>query len=708
MRLIKFFTASLLFTILFPILSFAKTTIVADHTILVSNYSFTPSELTILPGETVAFINVEGLHTVNGVNSTLTGESFNNPVEFFLPEIEGIPSGVLMGEITFDQAGIYQYDCSIGFHAQLGMVASITVDAFTISDLLAAPDSVPDIWSSAFAFNTYLDTLLNGEGPFTVFVPNTAAVNEIQELMNLNQFDLLGFYDLAAALEYHVATGLWLADDLAAGMSLPTVYGQDLTISETGGVLEVDGACILSSNYLADNGVIHVIDKCLAPSGLPQATVWDIIKNSADHQLLEAAILNAYLDEELSAQNDLDPSLDLPGPFTVFAPTDAAFEAYSLDLGMTTAELLAGQFVDEIVKMHVIGNQLESGDFFDGQQLQNYLGEFNQMTVNVDGIFVEDIELQSVDLIAYNGVVHVINEIIAPEIPEVEGTCGTWTLVLEGTDIDGWEGSFIEVEVDGEIISTETVSGGFSSSFQFAVDVDSEVNLRCSSGSVTQSYKLYNTDNDLIFSSGSGSSVRPSSVFGLTACGKPKSCGDVEIEMFDSVSDGWDFGILEVHINDELYTSIPMPYGAGPQKAYIPTSIGDTLDFFYNGGAFPIENSFIVYGPDGVELANQFNINQTPENVFDLVVCADDITATIEQIDQQYTSIFPNPSTGTLNIKSDLEISRVVFYNLLGQQVYETLYNQTTLDVSSLEANNYILEIQTEKGLEFHTFSIIR
>ena len=138
-----------------------------------------------------------------------------------------------------------------------------------------------------------------------------------------------------------MATGLWLADDLEAGMSLPTVYGQDLTVSEVGGALKIDGASIISTNYLADNGVVHVIDKCLAPSGLPQATVWDIIKNSDDHQLLETAILNAYLDEELRAQNDLDPSLELPGPFTVFAPTDAAFEAYSQGLGITTAEVIA-------------------------------------------------------------------------------------------------------------------------------------------------------------------------------------------------------------------------------------------------------------------------------------------------------------------------------------------------------------------------------
>ena len=101
MKLIKFII-SLLFSLILFTLSFAQT---ADHTILVSNYSFTPSELTIAPGDKVAFINVEGLHNVNGITNTLTGDSFYNPEDFFISEIEGIASGVLMGEITFDQPG---------------------------------------------------------------------------------------------------------------------------------------------------------------------------------------------------------------------------------------------------------------------------------------------------------------------------------------------------------------------------------------------------------------------------------------------------------------------------------------------------------------------------------------------------------------------------------------------------------------------------
>ena len=68
---------------------------------LLTNRLFTPSNLTFLPGETVAFINVEGTHNVNGVKNTKTGESFNNPVDFSLPESVGTNEEVCMGARRF-------------------------------------------------------------------------------------------------------------------------------------------------------------------------------------------------------------------------------------------------------------------------------------------------------------------------------------------------------------------------------------------------------------------------------------------------------------------------------------------------------------------------------------------------------------------------------------------------------------------------------
>ena len=65
----------------------------ADHNVIVTNFEFTPSSLTVVPGETVAFINIEGLHGVNGDSSTVTGASYGNPEVFALNQAEGTIEG---------------------------------------------------------------------------------------------------------------------------------------------------------------------------------------------------------------------------------------------------------------------------------------------------------------------------------------------------------------------------------------------------------------------------------------------------------------------------------------------------------------------------------------------------------------------------------------------------------------------------------------
>lgn len=101
----------------------------ADHTVLAGNLYFSPENLTIEAGQTVAWVNEGGFHDVNGDVSAITGESFDNPVVFSLPAVSGEASGVCMGTYTFTVPGTYSYDCSIGSHAASGMVGTITVTA---------------------------------------------------------------------------------------------------------------------------------------------------------------------------------------------------------------------------------------------------------------------------------------------------------------------------------------------------------------------------------------------------------------------------------------------------------------------------------------------------------------------------------------------------------------------------------------------------
>ena len=91
------------------------------------SFYYTDTDLTVDVGDLVYWVNYGGLHDVNGNIDSQTGLSFGNPEAFQLPSISGSPEGVCMGSHTFTIPGVYTYDCSIGSHASLGMVATVTV-----------------------------------------------------------------------------------------------------------------------------------------------------------------------------------------------------------------------------------------------------------------------------------------------------------------------------------------------------------------------------------------------------------------------------------------------------------------------------------------------------------------------------------------------------------------------------------------------------
>lgn len=99
-----------------------------DHTVLVGSFYFDPPSLTVAPGESIAFINQDGFHNVNGDVNVLTGLSYGNPESFSLPAVTGDASGICMGTIILSISGTYSYDCSIPGHAANGMIGSIIVE----------------------------------------------------------------------------------------------------------------------------------------------------------------------------------------------------------------------------------------------------------------------------------------------------------------------------------------------------------------------------------------------------------------------------------------------------------------------------------------------------------------------------------------------------------------------------------------------------
>ena len=105
-----------------------------------------------------------------------------------------------------------------------------------------------------------IDTL-KGKGPFTVFAPTDAAFAKVPK-KDLDAL-LADKSKLASVLTYHVVPGTVMAKDVKAG-KVKTVQGSNLTLSTSDGV-KVDGANVVKTDIVADNGVIHVIDSVVVP-----------------------------------------------------------------------------------------------------------------------------------------------------------------------------------------------------------------------------------------------------------------------------------------------------------------------------------------------------------------------------------------------------------------------------------------------------------
>jgi uncharacterized surface protein with fasciclin (FAS1) repeats len=242
--------------------------------------------------------------------------------------------------------------------------------------------------------------VLSGEGTFTVFAPTDAAFDALDaDLLEALLADPTNL--LADILTYHVADQTLLSGDLNDGDMVTTINGEDVTISEAGGDLFVNGVLISVADLETDNGVVHVIDAVLLPTEL--TTVYDIVVNSEDHGTLEMAINTAGLDGVLSDESE---------ELTLFAPTDAAFDA--LPAGLLN-ELLDDPDGDltEVLLYHVIeGFNIEAN--ISAGNVMTLFGEEVEITISGDDIMVNDAMVTVTDLVAINGVVHVIDAVLIP------------------------------------------------------------------------------------------------------------------------------------------------------------------------------------------------------------------------------------------------------------------------------------------------------
>ena len=131
----------------------------------------------------------------------------------------------------------------------------------------------------------------------------------------------------------------------------------------------------------------------------------DIAAGSADHSTLVAAVKAAGLVETLKGA----------GPFTVFAPTNAAFNA--LPAGTVDNLLKPENKADltNVLTYHVVAGTLKAADLTNGQKLKTVQGTDLTVSIKDGKVMINGANVTAADLMASNGVIHVIDAVVLPK-----------------------------------------------------------------------------------------------------------------------------------------------------------------------------------------------------------------------------------------------------------------------------------------------------
>jgi transforming growth factor-beta-induced protein len=247
-----------------------------------------------------------------------------------------------------------------------------------------------------------VDALSNTQG-ITVFAPTDDAFKMLLTDLGATSLDDITVADLTNILLYHVIGSKAMSTDLKSGY-FPTLSksGENsisMYINVDGGVSINKNTKVTTADIAAKNGVIHVVDKVILPP-----TVVNIALDNDNFSILVQAVVKAGLVDALSGQ----------GPFTVFAPTNDAFNSLFAQLGISGINDLTAEQLIPILTYHVVAGNVLSTGLANGEV--GTLNEGKKLTVNLNGgVKINDSEVVAADIQGSNGVVHVINKVLIPQ-----------------------------------------------------------------------------------------------------------------------------------------------------------------------------------------------------------------------------------------------------------------------------------------------------
>jgi transforming growth factor-beta-induced protein len=276
--------------------------------------------------------------------------------------------------------------------------------------------------------NESLVDILNGTGPFTVFAPTNDAFDAAQSVIST-----LTQEEIKEVLLYHVVAGAGVkSGDLTQGEKFSTQFApHNLTVQTISPTVTIhpDGtdaadATVTQPDNLATNGVVHIVDTVLvpaiagpapAPTPTPQPTMTIVQLAQATPTLstLVDLLVNASLVETLNGT----------GPFTVFAPTNDAFDAAQSVIATLTQDQ-----IKDVLTYHVVAANAKAADLTTGETLNSLFASHNlivqtitpTVTIHPDGTGASDATVTLADNLATNGVVHIVDTVLVPTLSAID------------------------------------------------------------------------------------------------------------------------------------------------------------------------------------------------------------------------------------------------------------------------------------------------
>ena len=287
--------------------------------------------------------------------------------------------------------------------------SGVTACTGTITQIAACDSNFDTLYAAVDAAG--LSSTLSS-GDFTVFAPTDAAFDTLFTSLGVTPEQFLQRPDLQEILTYHVLSG---SVDAAAATSLAgmtnntatTVETSTVTLTVATGSLFVNRSQVITPDVMADNGIIHAIDKVLIPPNY--FNVVETAQADGRFNTLVTAVVEAGLVDTLAATPNL----------TVFAPTDDAFEELiaTNDAFSSAADILALSNLGDILKYHVLDSEVDAATAIGlaGNKTTPLLAT-EELAISYDDpdLFINTSKVIVADVDASNGLIHAVDKVLLP------------------------------------------------------------------------------------------------------------------------------------------------------------------------------------------------------------------------------------------------------------------------------------------------------